>query len=65
MARSSSAIWLGPSSPMETPQWDPAMLMLVWEMTPMRKLSKARVQKQAKVEAKATVRSRQARPMAT
>jgi len=34
-------------------------------MTPIRKLSKARVQKQAKVEANATVRSRHANPIAT
>ena len=29
MARSSRAIWEGPSSPMETPAWEPTTLMLV------------------------------------
>jgi hypothetical protein len=36
MARSSSAIWLGPSSPMETPAWLPHSFMLACEMAPMR-----------------------------
>ena len=44
---------------------DPTTLTLVWEMTPIRKLSKARVRKQANVETKATQRSRQAIPMPT
>ena len=57
MAKSSRAIWDGPSSPMETPQWEPATFKFVWEMTPIRKLSKARVRKHANVEMKATERS--------
>ena len=41
LTKSSRAICEGPSSPMETPQWDPTTFKFVWEMTPMRKLSKA------------------------
>ena len=44
---------------------DPTTLMLVCEITPMRKLSNARVKKQANVETNATHRSRQAMPIAT
>lgn len=39
--------------------------MLVCEITPIRKLSKARVKKQANVETNATQRSRHAIPIAT
>ena len=65
MAMSSSAICEGPSSPMEIPQWDPATLIFVWEITPILKLSNALVKKQAKVEINATQRSRQAIPIPT
>ena len=44
---------------------DPTTLILVCEITPMRKLSNARVKKQANVETNATHRSRQAMPIAT
>merc|ERR1740131_557210 len=60
---SSRAIWLGPSSPMDTPQWEPTTFKLVWLITPILKLSKPRVRNAAKVEAKATVRSLQATPL--
>ena len=63
MARSSRAIWLGPSSPILTPQWEPITLMLVWLITPMRRLSKALVKKAAKVLMKAMVLSLQETPI--
>ena len=44
---------------------DPTTLTLVCDMTPMRKLSNARVKKQAKVDTKATQRSLQAMPIPT
>jgi len=50
MARSSRPIWEGPSSPMETPAWDPQNLRLGSEYWLMRIWSKAREKKAAKVE---------------
>ena len=41
MAMSSSPIWDGPSSPMETPAWDPANLMFAFEYWLIRIWSKA------------------------
>ncbi len=52
MAMSSSPIWEGPSSPMETPAWEPANLMLAFEYRLIRIWSKALVKKAAKVETK-------------
>ena len=47
------------------PQCEPATLILVCEIIPIRKLSKALLKKQANVDIKTTVRSRQAIPMPT
>ena len=35
-ARSSSAIWDGPSAPISTPAWEPTRRMSTWEMPAMR-----------------------------
>ena len=50
MARSSSAIWDGPSSPIDTPACDPASLMFICPMPAIRTKSDARVRKAANVE---------------
>ena len=55
IARSSSAICDGPSSPMETPQWDPTHLMLAIEMAPIRRWSIARPKNAPNGEAKGTL----------
>src|SRR5271169_1974455 len=52
MAMSSKPIWDEPSSPMDTPAWDPQILMFAREYWLMRIWSKARVRKAAKVETK-------------
>src|SRR6185503_9514294 len=49
-ARSSRAIWDGPSSPIETPAWDPANLTFSPEIPVIRAKSLARERKQANVE---------------
>ena len=36
MARSSSAIWDGPSAPISTPACEPARQILAWEMAAIR-----------------------------
>ena len=46
-----------------TPQCEPMTLMLVWLITPMRRLSKALVRKAAKVLTKAMVLSLQETPI--
>ena len=51
MARSSSAICDGPSSPIETPACEPARRMFARQIAAMRTKSYARVKKAAKVEA--------------
>ena len=63
MARSSSAIWDGPSSPIDTPACDPAILMPTLLIAAMRMKSAARVRKQANVEGNG-IAPRAARPMA-
>ena len=50
IARSSSAICDGPSSPIDTPACDPASLMLRFEMPAMRMKSLARSRKHANVD---------------
>ena len=62
-ARSSSPLWLGPSSPLLTPTCDPQSLTLQREMAAMRSWSAARVKKHAKDDAKGTKRWA-ARPVA-
>lgn len=49
MAKSSSAICDGPSSPIETPTCEPAHFMLANETAPIRSWSVARVKNAAKV----------------
>ena len=61
MAKSSRPIWDGPSSPMETPAWDPQNFRLGSEYWLMRTWSKAREKKAAKVETKGIL-PRVARP---
>ena len=51
MARSSRPICDGPSSPIDTPQCEPAYLTATPEMAAMRMWSKARVRNAANVEA--------------
>ena len=53
-AMSSSAIWDGPSSPIETPAWEPERRMSAREIAAMRTKSYARERKAAKVEANGT-----------
>ena len=50
IARSSSAICDGPSSPIDTPACEPAILMLTLLIAAMRMKSAARVRKQANVD---------------
>ncbi len=50
-AMSSSAIWDGPSSPIETPACEPLRQSLAWEMTAMRTKSYEREWNAAKVAA--------------
>ena len=50
-ARSSSAIWDGPSSPIETPACDPHSLMFARLMAAIRTKSYARVRNAANVDA--------------
>ena len=50
MARSSSAICDGPSSPIETPACEPAILTLLLPIAAMRMKSYARVRNAANVE---------------
>ena len=50
IARSSSPICEGPSSPIDTPQCEPTYLMVTPEIPAMRMWSKARVKNAAKVE---------------
>ena len=63
IARSSSAICDGPSSPIDTPAWDPASLTLRFEIPAMRMKSLARSRKHAKVDGNG-IAPRLARPMA-
>ena len=50
MARSSSAICDGPSSPIDTPACEPASLMFIRPIPAIRMKSEARVRKQANVD---------------
>ena len=63
IARSSSAICDGPSSPIETPAWLPASLMFRLLIAAMRMKSYARVRKQAKVDGNG-IAPRAAKPIA-
>ena len=49
-AMSSSAIWDGPSSPMDTPAWDPLRTSFAREIAPMRTKSYARDRNAEKVD---------------
>ena len=51
IARSSSAIWDGPSAPISTPAWDPTKRTLACEIAAIRMKSWARVRNAANVEA--------------
>ncbi len=63
MARSSSAICDGPSSPIEIPACDPANFTATWLMAAMRMKSAARDRKQANVDGNG-IAPRAAKPMA-
>ena len=54
MARSSRAIWDGPSAPISTPACDPDSRILACEMAAIRMKSYARLKKAANVEANGT-----------
>ena len=64
IARSSSAIWDGPSSPIDTPACEPASLTPSDEMPAMRMKSLARSRKHANVDGNGMA-PRLARPIAT
>ena len=63
IARSSSAICEGPSSPIDTPACEPASLTLTLLIAAIRMKSAARVRKHAKVEGNG-IAPRAARPIA-